>query len=80
MSTTLAPAVGGRVADLRARRAARRVLRARRDRLRAELASYSTPAQRAELEAMLRAAHRRGGRAAQRHAALSPAATSGDAW
>ena len=54
MFTTLSTAVGGRVADLRARRAARRVLRARRDRLRAELASYSTPAQRADLEAMFR--------------------------
>jgi hypothetical protein len=53
MSTTLATEVGGRVADLRARRRARRVLRARRDRLRAELASYSTPAERAELAAML---------------------------
>jgi hypothetical protein len=29
------------------------VLRARRDRLRAELASYTTPSERAELEAML---------------------------
>lgn len=53
MPTTLTTAIGGRAADLRARRNARRVLRARRDRLRAELASYQTPAERAELQAML---------------------------
>jgi hypothetical protein len=49
----LLTAIGGRSADHRARRNARRVLRARRDRLRAELASYTTPSERAELEAML---------------------------
>ena len=53
MPTSLTTAIGGRVADRRASRQARRALRARRDRLRAELASYSTPAERAELEAML---------------------------
>jgi hypothetical protein len=52
MPTTLTTAIGGRVADRRASRQARRARRARRDRLRAELASYSTPAERAELEAM----------------------------
>jgi hypothetical protein len=45
--------IGGHAADFRASRQARRALRARRDRLRAELASYSTPAERAELDAML---------------------------
>ena len=53
MPSTLTNALVGRVADLRARRAARRVLRARRDQLRAELASYATPAERTELDAML---------------------------
>jgi len=53
MRTTLTTAIGGHAADLRARRRARRALRARRDRLRAELASYTTPAERAELEAVL---------------------------
>jgi hypothetical protein len=52
MPTSLTTAIGGRLADRRASRQARRALRARRDRLRAELASYSTPAERAELEAM----------------------------
>lgn len=47
-STLTAPA-----ADLAARRRARRAQRAERDRLRAELASYRTPAERADLEAML---------------------------
>lgn len=41
--------VAGRLARLRDRRAER----AARDRLRAELASFSTPAERAELEAIL---------------------------
>ncbi len=53
MPSKLTSELGGRRADLRACRAARRVLRARRDRLRAELASYSTPAERAELNALL---------------------------
>ena len=53
MPTTLSTALGGHVADLRSRRTARRAMRARRDRLRAELADYSTPAERAELEAIL---------------------------
>ena len=53
MPSTLLTAIGGRAADHRSRRNARRVLRARRDRLRAELASYATPTERAELEAML---------------------------
>jgi hypothetical protein len=53
MPTSLTTVIGGRVADRRASRQARRALRARRDRLRAELASYSTPAERTELEAML---------------------------
>jgi len=53
MPSTLTIALGGRAADLRARRAARRVLRARREQLRAELASYATPAERAELDAIL---------------------------
>ncbi len=44
-------------ADLAARRRDRRAQRAERDRLRAELASYRTPAERADLEAML-ARHR----------------------
>jgi hypothetical protein len=47
-ATLTAPA-----ADLAARRRARRAQRAERDRLRAELASYRTPAERADLEAML---------------------------
>ena len=53
MPSTLTTSIGGHAADLRARRNARRVLRARRDRLRAEIASYRTPAERAELDAML---------------------------
>jgi hypothetical protein len=48
LSTLTTPATR-RLTDLRARRAAR----ADRDRLRAELASYRTPAERADLEAML---------------------------
>jgi len=39
-------------AELAERRSARRAERVRRDRLRAELASYQTPAERADLEAM----------------------------
>lgn len=53
MPSTLTTSIGGHIADHRARRNARRVLRARRDRLRAEIASYKTPAERAELDAML---------------------------
>jgi hypothetical protein len=49
MLSTLTTPARRRLAGRRARRAAR----AERDRLRAELASYSTPAERAELEAML---------------------------
>lgn len=52
MPTTLTGTLGGRVADLRARRAARRVQRDRRDRLRADLASYTTPAERADMNAI----------------------------
>jgi hypothetical protein len=40
-------------AELAARHQAHRAERADRDRLRAELASYQTPAERADLEAML---------------------------
>jgi hypothetical protein len=40
-------------AELAARHRARRAEHAERDRLRAELASYRTPAERADLEAML---------------------------
>jgi hypothetical protein len=47
-STLTAPAAG-----FAARFRARRAQRAERDRLRAELASYRTPAERADLEAML---------------------------
>jgi hypothetical protein len=47
LSTLTAPAV-----ELAARHRARRAQRAERDRLRAELASYRTPAERADLEAM----------------------------
>lgn len=53
MPSKLTTALGDRAADLRARRADRRVRRADRDRLRAELASYTTPAERAELNALL---------------------------
>lgn len=48
LSTLTAPA-----AELAARYRVRRAERANRDRLRAELASYRTPAERADLEAML---------------------------
>ena len=48
LSTLTAPA-----AQLAGRRRARRVERHRRDRLRAELASYRTPAERADLDAIL---------------------------
>ena len=48
LSTLAAPA-----AELARRRRTRRAARARRDRLRAELASYRTPGERADLEAML---------------------------
>jgi hypothetical protein len=47
-ATLTAPA-----ADFATRLRARRAQRAERDRLRAELASYRTPAERADLEAML---------------------------
>ena len=49
MLTTLTAPAAAQAARLRARRAAR----ARRARLRAELASYQTPSERADLEAML---------------------------
>lgn len=47
LTTLTAPA-----AELAGRRRARRAQRAERDRLRAELASYRTPAERADLAAM----------------------------
>jgi hypothetical protein len=47
LTTLTAPA-----AQLAERRRARRAERVRRDRLRAELASYRTPSERADLEAM----------------------------
>ncbi|CAA9281295.1 MAG: hypothetical protein AVDCRST_MAG41-3602 [uncultured Corynebacteriales bacterium] len=45
------PALTAPAARLAGRRRARRAERIRRDRLRAELASYRTPAERADLEA-----------------------------
>lgn len=53
MPSKLTIALGDRAADLRARRAARHRQRAVRNQLRAELESYSTPAERAELSALL---------------------------
>jgi hypothetical protein len=47
------PSLTAPAAERAARFRARRAQRAERDRLRAELASYRTPAEQAELEAML---------------------------